>query len=68
MKRRILTIGAIILIAILTLSVTTTKNEIIQPLEEETMQVENWMLKSFFDFVEEPLVVEEWMTKPFKIN
>lgn len=37
---------------------------------EEYIEVEDWMLKPFKSDVlyEEPLEVEEWMLKPFELN
>ena len=32
---------------------------------EEVIEVEDWMTRSFQDSVEEPLEIEDWMTKPF---
>ena len=34
-------------------------------LQEETIQVENWMTKSFG--LEPELAIEDWMTKPFNV-
>jgi len=63
MKTRILTIGTIILMAFISISVTSTHES--RNFREDNVQVEEWMTHPFDTLLEEALEVEDWMTKPF---
>ncbi len=67
MKRKILTIAAIITIGFLSTSITFPHKKR-DRFREERVLVEEWMTKSFDTVFEEPLEVEDWMTKPFITN
>ena len=62
MKTRILTLATILLIAFMSVSVTSTHE---RRFREDNVQVEEWMTHPFDTALEEALEVEEWMTKPF---
>ena len=64
MKTKILTIATIILLAFVSVSVTSTHE---RRFREERVVVELWMTHPF-DTLDEPLEVEDWMTKPFIAN
>ena len=61
---------ASILVLIFSIFISGTNSEIEKEyLNEESIEVESWMTKSFnTTFYEEPLEIEDWMLKPFQLN
>ena len=66
MKRKILTLGAIFLITILSISAFNPyKGKRYHHQVERPIMVEKWMTEPFTSTVEEPLELEDWMCEPF---